>query len=181
MKERENAQTTYGAKQMEKKRKKVMECIAAWFNEAGIPSNTVCLESFDLMLEAIGQFGPGLRAPSPDELDGPLLQKQVLAINNSIEALKKSWALEGCSILVNIGYGDNESLVLNMAVHCSQVVCFLRSVRLPSDRDFESSIFELVDSCIEEVGENNVVQVVTDIRSEMRSAKILTEKRPNIF
>jgi len=181
MKEQENARTTYGAKQMEKKRKKVMECIASWFNEAGIPSNTVCLESFDLMLEAIGQYGPGLRAPSPDELDGPLLQKQVLAINNSIEVLKKSWALEGCSILVNIGYGDNESLVLNMAVHCSQGVSFLRSTLLPSDRDFESYIFELVDSCIEEVGENNVVQVVTDIHSEMRSAKMLTDKRPNIF
>jgi hypothetical protein len=54
MKERQVKQTTCSAKQMQKKRKKVMECIATWFNEAGIPSNTVCLESFNLMLEAIG-------------------------------------------------------------------------------------------------------------------------------
>lgn len=86
-----------------------MECIAAWFNEAGIPSNTVRLESLNLVLEAIGQFGPGLRAPSPDEIDGPLLQKQVLAINDSIEVLKKSWALEGCSVLVKGG------LIINLS------------------------------------------------------------------
>lgn len=158
-----------------------MECIATWFNEAGIPSNTVCLESFNLMLEAVGQFGPGLRGPSPSELDGSLLQRQVLDINNSIETLKQSWALEGCSVLVNRGHGDNESFTLNLAVHCSQGVSFLRSIRLPSDRDDESYVFELVDSCIEEIGENGVVQVITDINPKMKSARMLTEKRPNIF
>jgi hypothetical protein len=166
---------------MQKKRKKVMERIATWFNEAGIPSNTICLESFNLMLKAIGQFGPGLQGPCPDELDGPLLQRQVLAINDSFEALKKSCALEGCSLLVNRGFGDNESFVLNLAVHCSQGVFFLRSVCLPSDGDDESHVVELVDSCIEEVGENSVVQVVTDINSKMLSARMLIEKRPNIF
>ena len=181
MKEQENAQTTDSAKQIEKKRKKVMECIATWFNEAGIPSNTVCLESFNLMLEAIGQFGPGLRGPSPSEFDGSLLQRQVLDINNSIETLKKSWALEGCSVLVNRGHGDNECFILNLAVHCSQGVSFLRSIRLPSDRDNESYVFELVDYCIEEIGENSVVQVITEINPTMKSAKMLTKKRPNIF
>jgi hypothetical protein len=181
MKERQVTQTSCSAKQIRKERKKVMERIATWFNEAGIPSNTVCLESFNLMLEAIGQFGPGLQGPSPDELDGPLLQRQVLAINDSIEALKKSCALEGCSLLVNTGTGDNESFMLNLAVHCSQGVFFLRSVRVPSDGSYESYIAEQVDSCIEEVGVSSVVQVVTDINSEMLSARMLIEKRPNIF
>ncbi|CAD6212329.1 unnamed protein product [Miscanthus lutarioriparius] len=70
--------------------------------------------------DVIGQFDPGLQGPSPDELDGPLLQRQVLAINDSVEAMKKSCALEGCSLLVNTGIGDNECFVLNLAVHCSQ-------------------------------------------------------------
>ena len=133
------------------------------------------------MLEAIGQFGPGLWGPSPSEFDGSLLQRQVLDINNSIETLKKSCALEGCSVLVNRGHGDNECFILNLAVHCSQGLSFLRSIRLPSDRDNESIVFELVDSCIEEIGENSVVQVITEINPTMKSAKMLTKKRPNIF
>jgi len=61
-------------------------------------------------------------------------------------------------------------------------VSFLRSIRLPSDiNKDESYVFELVDSCIEEIGEKSVVQVITDINPTMKSAKMLTEKRPNIF
>jgi len=40
------------------------------------------------MFEATAQCGPGLQVRSLDELDGPL-QRQLLAINGSIEALKK--------------------------------------------------------------------------------------------
>jgi hypothetical protein len=44
---------------MEKKRR-AFERMVAWFSEAGIPFNTACIESFDLMVEAIAQCGPGL-------------------------------------------------------------------------------------------------------------------------
>lgn len=168
-------QASYTAEQMEKKRRAI-ECTVAWFNEAGIPFNTACLESFDLMLEAIAQCGPGLHGPSLDELDGLLLNRQVLAINDSIKALKKSWALEGCSILVDLRVDDDGRRMLNLAVHCSQGVSFLRSIELPSDIYDEALTCRLVDSCIEEVGEKNVVQVVTNLYSDT-----IVAKRPNIF
>ncbi|KAL6841160.1 hypothetical protein ACP4OV_029129 [Aristida adscensionis] len=173
---------TIVAKQMEKKRR-VIECITAWFNEAGIPFNTVCLKSFDIMLEAIAEFSPGLHGPSLDELHGPLLQTQVLEINDSIEALKKSWASEGCSIQVDIGLHDNDGRHINLAVHCPQGVSFLRSIHLsPNDFNYnEERICQLVDSCIEMVGVENVVQVISDIHPETMGAKMLTAKRPNIF
>jgi hypothetical protein len=176
-----DAQSSSGPKWMTKKRKRVIERISTWFSEAGIPFNTVCLESFDLMFDAIAQFGPGLRGPSLDELDGPLFRRQVLAVNDSIEELKESWASEGCSILVHREFDASGRPMLNLAVHCSQGVSFLRSILLPSDGKSEAYVFKLVDSCIEEVGEKNVVHVVTNINSQQREAKMLTAKRPNIF
>ncbi|XP_062205219.1 uncharacterized protein LOC133907228 [Phragmites australis] len=181
MKKEENSDITYDAKQMEKRRRRAIECIAAWFNEAGIPFNTVGLESFDLMLEAIAQCGPGLRGPSLDKLDELLLQREVLAINDSIEPLKKSWASEGCSILVDTEIDDDGRRMLNLAVHCSQGVSFLRSVQLSSDICDDAFVCQLVDSCIEEVGQQNVVQVITNNNLEMIAVKMLTAKRPNIF
>lgn len=86
-----------------------------------------------------------------DELDGPLLQSQVLAVNDSINALKKSWVSEGCSVLVDINIVDDGSRMLNFAVHCSQGVSFLRSIELPPDRFDDAFICQLVDSCIEEI------------------------------
>ncbi|CAL4924245.1 unnamed protein product [Urochloa decumbens] len=179
LKKREEAQTTNCTKWTEKKRKRVTECIAAWFHEAGIPSNTICLDSFDSMLQAAVKSGPGVQRPSPNELDGLILQRQVLAINQSIEALKKSWALDGCSILVDFWKDLNQRCLLNFAVHCSQGVSFLHYISLPSYDD--KYVFRLVDFCIEEVGEKNVVQVVTNMDSETTVAKMLTAKRPYIF
>lgn len=159
------------------KRREATECIATWFNEAGIPLNAACLGSFDLMLEAIAQCGPSLHGPSLDELDGMLLHQQVLAINDSTEALKKYWALEGCSILVDLEMDDEGRSMLNLAVHCLQGVSFLRSVLLSSDIYDEAFLCQLVDSCIEEVGEKNAVQVITNTHS----TEMMVAKRPNIF
>lgn len=47
-----------------------------FFYEAGIPHNAVLLPSFDLMLEAIGDFGRNLQGPSPFEMSGRFLQKR---------------------------------------------------------------------------------------------------------
>ncbi|TVU07229.1 hypothetical protein EJB05_47274 [Eragrostis curvula] len=170
--------TTAEAMKMEENKKRAIECITTWFSEAGIPFHTVRLKSFDLMLESIAHCGPGLQGPSLDELDGPLLQRQVLAINDSIEAQKKSWALEGCSILVDLAVDDDGRCMLNLSVHCPQGLSFLRSVELDQDSYPEAYVYQLVDSCIEEVGDKNVVQIVTGIHSEMES---LNAKRPNIF
>ena len=175
MKKGENIQPIHTAEQMEKKRWAI-QCTAAWFNEAGIPFNTACLGSFDLMFEAIAQCGLGLHGPSLDELDGLLLNQQVLAINDSIEALKKSWALEGCSILVDLDMSYDGRRLLNFAVHCAEGVSFLRSIELPSGNYDEACTCQLVDSCIEEVGEKNVVQIITNTHSQMTLAK-----RPNLF
>ena len=53
-----------------------MSTYANFFNEAGIPHNSVTLPSFDLMLEAIGDFGRNLRGPTPYEMSGKFLQKK---------------------------------------------------------------------------------------------------------
>jgi hypothetical protein len=70
-------QTTMSQHYKVKEREKAHEYIADWFYQAAIPLNTVRLDSFDLMLEAIGQFGPGLKKPSPYQLGTPLLNKHV--------------------------------------------------------------------------------------------------------
>jgi hypothetical protein len=179
MEKGENAQAINNSEQMEKKRRAI-DRMVAWFSEAGIPFNTACIESFDLMVEAIAQCGPGFQAPSLGELDGPLLQRQLLAINGSVEALKKFWMSEGCSILAYTQIDDDHRRMLNLAVDCSHGVSFLRSIELPSGSYDQAFVCRLVDSCIEEVGEKNVVQVIGDISMDKIGAK-MPRKRPSIF
>ena len=51
--------------------------IARWFYDAGIAFHAATLESFAIICESIGQFGPGLKPPSMYELRVPFLKKEV--------------------------------------------------------------------------------------------------------
>ena len=82
-----------------KLRAKVNEDISKWFYDAGIPFHAITLESFDIMCESIGRFGPGYKPPSMYELRVPLLKKQVEETDKAMLEHKKEWAHIGCSIL----------------------------------------------------------------------------------
>jgi hypothetical protein len=60
----------------EEKRNRACEYIAQQFYEADIPHNVVTLPSFDLMLEAIKDYGQGLKGLTMYKLSGPLLHKR---------------------------------------------------------------------------------------------------------
>ncbi|KAJ1276771.1 hypothetical protein BS78_05G240500 [Paspalum vaginatum] len=72
--------------------------------------------------------------------------------------------------------------VMNLVVHSAYGVCFLDSVECSSVKKDGNFIFDLVDSCIKDIGEENVVQVVTDnASSNLAAAALLKAKRPSIF
>ena len=50
---------------------------ARWMYDVGIPFNAVNYDSFGPMIEAIGQYGPGMKPPSYHEVRVPLLKKEI--------------------------------------------------------------------------------------------------------
>jgi hypothetical protein len=72
--------------------------------------------------------------------------------------------------------------VMNLVVHSAYGVYFLDSVDCSAVKKDGRYIFELVDKCIEEIGVQNVVQVVTDnARPNEAAASLLRAKHPSIF
>ncbi|XP_019181680.1 PREDICTED: uncharacterized protein LOC109176742 [Ipomoea nil] len=115
---------------------RVKEYICRWAYEAAVPFHVLEKDSFKLMIEAAGQFGPGVQTPNRYELSETYLNKEVDRVKDK------------CS----------------SEAHTSQF------------------IFEYVEHGIEQVGENNVVQIVTDNAiNNMGAAKLLKEKRPRLF
>jgi hypothetical protein len=72
----EKVQSKLSTEKREEKRDRACEYICQFFYEAGISHNTVTLPSFDLMLEAVGDFGRNLRGATPNEMSGKFLQKK---------------------------------------------------------------------------------------------------------
>lgn len=177
----EDAKTTEGAKWMAKKRKRAVESIAAFCYEAGIPFNILCIESFQLMLEEIGKFGPGFQGPSMDELRENLLQEHVSAITDKVRWLKDSLEFGGCSIILDTWLDENGRRLMMLGAHSIIGLTFIRSIHLSSEAYNDAYMFRLLDSCIDEIGEKNVVQVVSNIEPNSLMETMLTAKRPSIF
>lgn len=94
-------QTKLSTQKREERRDRVCEYICQFFYEASIPFNAVTLDSFAYMLEAIGQFGRGLRGPSPYEMSGPFLQKRKQKVIEGFKNHKESWELTGCTVMTD--------------------------------------------------------------------------------
>ena len=81
-------QPNMDSKYRKKAREDAVKYIARWFYEAGI-ANTATLPSFHQMLQANGKFGKFLEAPTPYELSGTFLQKEVEETTKTLALFKQ--------------------------------------------------------------------------------------------
>ncbi|XP_039020742.1 uncharacterized protein LOC120152615 [Hibiscus syriacus] len=148
----------------------------------GISFNAATYESFQIMIEAIGQFGPGMKAPSMYELRVPILNKEVEEVQNQIVENKKEWAEKGCSILSD---GWRDSVVqkdINFLVNSPKGSVFVKSHDVSDVSKDADLLFHVLDKMVEEVGEENVVQVVTDNASAyVKAGKLMEAKRQHLY
>lgn len=156
------------------------QCLARWLYEAGVPCSAIECDSFKLFVETLGQ--PGFEPPSQYELRGPLLKLEVERTRRFLKKHEKEWELNGCSVMTNACTKSKRRSILNLCVSSKEGVAF-QFLRESLDTAHTSEfIFDNVDKCIEEVGSQNVIQVVThNTTTNIGAAKLLKEKRPNIF
>ncbi|XP_006588065.1 uncharacterized protein LOC114368165 [Glycine soja] len=114
---------------------KVHQYIAHFWYQAGLSFNLIKLKSFKNMVVAIGQYGPHLPIPSYHDIRVPLLKKEVEYTENLMKGHREQWVKYGCTIMFD-AWTDRKQ-------RCEK-------------------LFELLDAIVEEVGEENIVLVVTD-------------------
>ncbi|KAA8528167.1 hypothetical protein F0562_035582 [Nyssa sinensis] len=165
-----------------KSRKEVVSAISKFFYYAGIPSHAVSSPYFHKMLESIGQYGQDFVGPSSRVISGRFLQDEILTIKNYLVEYKASWAVTGCSILAD-GWKDTQGRTLiNFLVSCPRGIYFVRSVDATDIVDDATNLFKLLDKVVEEMGEENVVQVITENTPSYQAAgKMLEDKRKKLF
>ena len=149
---------------------------------SGIPFNAINNEEFDQMLEAAGRYGPGAKKPYQHELREKLLHEEVSDTKEMLKLQENEWAKNGCSIMTDPWTDQKRRNIMNMCVNCSIGTSFLESKEASSESHTGELIFQYVNSCIEKVGAQNVVQMVTDNASNNMAAKdMLYVLKPNIF
>ncbi|CAN7093292.1 unnamed protein product [Brassica rapa subsp. narinosa] len=96
---------------------------------------------------------------------------------------KNEWASKGCSLMSD-GWRDSvvQKDIVNFLVNSPKGSVFMKSKEVSEVVKDATLLFKLLDEMVEEVGEKNVVQMITDNASNyVKAGKLLEAKRPNLY
>ncbi|XP_050373310.1 uncharacterized protein LOC126790965 [Argentina anserina] len=130
----------------------------------------------------VAKYGPGFQPPTSHELKTWILKEEVQDVQKLMEEHKKDWNKYGCSIMSD-GWTDGKSrVILNFLVNSPKGTWFLKSVDVLDTIKNGELMLNYLDRVVEEVGENNGIQVVTDNASNYKWAgKELMSYRSNLW
>ena len=110
------------------------------------------------------------------------MKNEVERVQEYLIEFKNSWTKTGCTIMSD-GWTDARGrTILNFLVACPKGTMFLRSMDASDQVKDANLLFRLLDDVVEEVGVENVVQVITDNASNyVAASKLLEDKHPTIW
>ncbi|XP_062103487.1 uncharacterized protein LOC133814558 [Humulus lupulus] len=156
--------------------------IGRFFFENGIPFNCARSPSYFNMLRSVGNYGRGLKAPTMHEMRTWILKEEEKTTSEIVNEIKATWKRTGVSLLSD-GWSDmrNRSLI-NFLVNNPYGTVFLKTIDASDCVKDAQKLFELLDDVVEEIGEDIVIQVVTDNASAYKAAgRLLMEKRKSLY
>ncbi|KAK1568627.1 hypothetical protein Q3G72_026912 [Acer saccharum] len=156
--------------------------MAEFFYENGLAFNVASSPSFVKMLRLAGSYERGLKPPTAHELSTSLLSKVEGNTQAIVEEVKKTWSKTGVSIMSD-GWKDIKGKqLINFLVNNPHGTVLLKSIDASDVIKDATLLFNLLDSVVEEVVENLVVQVVTDNASNYKKAgEMLMQKRTRLW
>ncbi|CAN1310021.1 hypothetical protein LINPERPRIM_LOCUS27924 [Linum perenne] len=142
-------QTTMSTLLKKDLRRDAAESIARWFYLTGTAFNAAREPEYYTMFELAARHGPGFKPPSYHEIRETLLKEELEEVESKLSIFRNEWTKVGCSIMSD-GWTDRK----------------------------RRSICNFLDDVVEKVGEENVIQVITDNASTYKAAGAkLMEKR----
>ncbi|XP_039027434.1 uncharacterized protein LOC120161236 isoform X2 [Hibiscus syriacus] len=156
--------------------------IGRFLYDIGVDLDSVYSVHFQPMIDAIVSGGSGTVPPSYEDLRGWILKNVIQEVKEDINRNKAMWHKTGCSIIVEQWSSKNSRILLSFLVYCPQATVFLKSVDASHAFYSPDYLFELLKQVVEEVGAENVVQVITNCDEQyFLTGKRLMESFPSLY
>lgn len=166
----------------EKLKKIAWKKFAIWAYAVGLPFNAVRDENFQDVVNAIGDYGRGMPAPSYHNLRVTLLNDVLEDTKTFVDSFRPQWQKYRCSIMSDFWTDGKGRCLINFLVNCPTGTVFLKSIDASEHVKDAKLIVKMINEVIEDVGEENIVQFITDNGSNFKAAgKILEEQHPKLF
>nr|CAN59935.1 hypothetical protein VITISV_001877 [Vitis vinifera] len=107
------------------------------------------------------------------QIGNTYLEEEVQELEVYITTLKAKWPIYGCTIMCDGWSSRTKKPIINFMIYCDRSMIYHSSVDTTNIPKTANDIFSLMDKVIEEVGEENIVQVVTDNEASFKAADML--------
>lgn len=159
--------------------------IGRFFFENVVDYSAVSSQSFRGMIGISLKSGEITRSiPSIAELKGWILDDELSDVQSYVNEVRLSWARNGCSILLDGWTDQSGRSLINIIVDSLMGPIYLRSADVsPSTKGGANALQLLLESVLEEVGVQNVVQIIAHTSSDSMEAvsKQLIDKYRSLF
>ena len=123
----------------------------------------------------------GIEPPSPYEIKNKYLDIEYKDMEDYVNIQREKWKTYGCTIMSDGWTGPTKLSIINFMVYSKGSTIFLKSVDASDKIKDNKYIYGLLKDVIKEVGETNVVQIVTDNGSAFVKAGKLLMKKYNLY
>ena len=123
----------------------------------------------------------GIEPPSPYEIKNKYLDMEYKDMEDYVNIQREKWKTYGCTIMSDGWTGPTKLSIINFMVYSKGSTIFLKSVDESDKIKDNKYIYGLLKDVIKEVGETNVVQIVTDNGSAFVKAGKLLMKKYNLY
>ena len=157
------------------------KAIATWWFDANIPFNSAKSYYYQPMIDVVTSIGPGFKGPSYHDLRGSLLRDVVHDVHEYILSIKVDWRLYGCSIMAD-GWSNRRNVpIVNFLAYYPRGTVFFKSVDTSGLRKDKETLLEMFDEVVKEVGQENIVQFVSDNEASFKAAGKALQQRYGTF
>lgn len=136
--------------------------IALFFFENKLDFGVARSSSYHQMIDAVRKCGIGFVGPSPETLRTTWLQRIKSEISLHSKDIEREWATTGCTIIAETWTDNKSRAVVNFLASSPSRTFFLKSVDASSYYKNIKYLSDLFDSVIQEMGPENVVQIIMD-------------------
>uniref|UniRef100_A0A6N2MSJ5 BED-type domain-containing protein n=1 Tax=Salix viminalis TaxID=40686 RepID=A0A6N2MSJ5_SALVM len=151
--------------------------VATWWYDANIPFNSANSYYYQPMLDVVTSIGLGFKGPSYHDLRGSLLKDVVHDVHEYILSIKADWRVYGCSIMADGWSNRRNAPIVNFLAYSPRGTVFLKSVDTSGLRKDKETLLEMFDEVVKEVGQENIVQFVSDNEASFKAAGKALQQR----
>nr|XP_007132560.1 hypothetical protein PHAVU_011G105000g [Phaseolus vulgaris]ESW04554.1 hypothetical protein PHAVU_011G105000g [Phaseolus vulgaris] len=163
-------------------KEKVDAQVAEFFYTSAIPFNVIRKTAFVKMCDMIGRYGVGYKPSTYHDIREKLLKQGVDRTDIELEEYKDEWKRTGCTIMSDGWTDKKRRSICNFLVNSPKGTVFLYSLDTSDISKTADKVFKMLDDAVEFVGEENVLQVVTDNAANFKAGgELLMQKREHLY